>query len=149
MRETEVKIRTLPDPVLREKSKSVTKITDAHRGLLSKMARIMYDASGIGLAAPQIGINECLCVADIGNGLYKLINPRILKSEGVQEIEEGCLSVPGVSVKVKRAKKVLIEAQDEFGNFITIDAEGLLARVFQHEIDHIQGRLIVDYVRSK
>lgn len=148
MPETELKIRTLPDPVLREKSKPVTKVTDAHRSLLSKMARMMYDASGIGLAAPQIGVNESLCVVDIGNGLYKLINPKIVKKEGTQEMEEGCLSVPGVNVKVKRSKRIVLEAQDENGDPLTIDAEDLLARAFQHEIDHIQGKLIVDYAPS-
>jgi peptide deformylase len=86
-----------------------------------------------------------MIVVDISTGLYKLINPKIIKREGSQAIEEGCLSVPGVCIKVKRAKKILVQAQDEFAKPVTIEAEGLLASVFQHEIDHLRGRLIVDY----
>jgi peptide deformylase len=105
----------------------------------------MYENSGVGLAAPQIGINASMIVADIGTGLYKLINPRIIKREGSQVQEEGCLSVPGVCIKIKRAKKILVQAQDEFGEPVTMEAGDLLACVFQHEIDHLRGRLIVDY----
>jgi peptide deformylase len=86
-----------------------------------------------------------MIVVDIGSGLYKLINPKVVKKEGSQSMEEGCLSVPGICIKVKRAKKVSIAAQDEFGRNVTIEAEDLLACVFQHEIDHLRGKLIVDY----
>ena len=105
MSEIELKIRTVGDPVLRKKAKKVVKVTTRHREMLSKMARLMYEASGVGLAAPQVGIDEAMIVVDIGKGLYKLINPKIVKKEGVQAMEEGCLSVPGVTVKVKRAKR--------------------------------------------
>jgi peptide deformylase len=145
MKETALKIRLFGDPVLRKKSKAVIQVTDAQRNILSEMARLMYAASGIGLAAPQVGINERMIVADIGSGLYKLINPKIVNKVGHQAIEEGCLSIPGICIKVKRSRKVLLEAQDEYGQPITIEAQDLLACVFQHEIEHLRGRMIIDY----
>lgn len=145
MSETALRIRVYGEAVLKKKAQAVKRVAPAHRELLGKMARMMYDASGIGLAAPQVGVSECLIVVDIGNGLYKLVNPRIVKEEGCWSIEEGCLSVPGVGIKVKRAKKVVINALDENGKPLTIEARDLLACVFQHEIDHLHGKLIVDY----
>jgi peptide deformylase len=109
------------------------------------MARVMYHIGGIGLAANQVGIDKSMAVVDVGDGLYKLVNPRIVKKEGAQILEEGCLSVPGVFVKVKRAKKVEVKALDESGNPVTIKAEGLMACCLQQEIDHLNGKLIVDY----
>lgn len=140
-----LKIRLFGDPVLRRKSAPVKRITSEHHEILSKMARLMYEQSGVGLAASQVGINEAMIVADIGSGLYKLINPKIVKKEGWQTQEEGCLSIPGICIKVKRAKKILVEAQDESAKPITLEAGDLLASVFQHEIDHLRGRLIIDY----
>ncbi|MFH0739157.1 MAG: peptide deformylase [Candidatus Omnitrophota bacterium] len=145
MKKTGLKIRLFGDPVLRNKAKPVSRITEDYKDILSEMARLMYEFSGIGLAAPQVGISEAMIVADIGDGLYKLINPRIIKRGGSQAIEEGCLSVPGVCIKVRRAKSVLIEAQDEEAKKVKIEASGLLACVLQHEIDHLKGRLICDY----
>lgn len=145
MKETELRVRIYGDPVLRRKSSPVKEPAQAHRGILSKMARLMYENQGIGLAAPQVGINKMMIVVDIGEGLYKLVNPKVVKKAGSQAIEEGCLSVPGVCIKVKRAKKVLVEAQDEHGKPVKIESEDLLACVFQHEIDHLKGKLIVDY----
>lgn len=143
--ETGLKIKILGDTVLRRRVKPVAKITGRHRDTLSKMAQLMYAAKGIGLAASQIGLSESLAVIDIGNGLYKLINPKIIKGQGRQAMEEGCLSVPGISVKIRRAKKILVEAQDENGKPLRVEAEGLLACVFQHEIDHLNGKLIIDH----
>ncbi|MEI7752721.1 MAG: peptide deformylase [Candidatus Omnitrophota bacterium] len=143
--ETELKIRIVGDPVLRKKAKKVSRVTARHRDILSKMSRLMYEASGVGLAAPQVGIDEQMIVVDIGHGLYKLINPRIIKKEGRQAISEGCLSVPGVCVKVKRAKKIMLQAFDEDGKIVVFDAQDLLACVCQHEIDHLSGKLIIDY----
>lgn len=143
--ETRLKIRLFGDPVLRKKATFLKRMTPVHRDILSRMARTMYAESGVGLAAPQVGVSEAMIVADIGSSLYKLINPKIVKKEGTQIMEEGCLSVPGVCIKVRRAKKVVLKAEDENGKPITIEAEGLLARVFQHEIDHLKGRLIPDY----
>lgn len=145
MKEIELKVRVYGDSLLRKKVRPVEEATQAHRDALSQMARFMYSANGIGLAANQVGIDEAMIVMDAGSGLYKLINPKIIKREGLRFMEEGCLSVPGVSIKVKRAKKVRVLAQDEFGKLVTIEAEDLLACVFQHELDHLNGRLIIDY----
>ena len=145
MSATAFKIRIYGDTVLRKKARMVSKITQAHREALSKMAQVMYGGSGIGLAAPQVGINEMMIVVDIGSGLYKLINPKIITKEGTQALEEGCLSVPGVCIKVERAKRIVVQALDDCGKEIKIEAENLFACVLQHEIDHLKGKLIVDY----
>ena len=108
MKETELKIRILGEPVLKNGARPVEKVTDQHRKILSEMAQVMYSVSGVGLAAPQVGISESLVVIDAGSGLYKLVNPRIVKATGQQVSEEGCLSVPEVGVKVKRAKSVVV-----------------------------------------
>lgn len=149
MKEITLRLRTYGDPALTGGVKKVEKVTDEHRNLLSLMARIMYETSGIGLAAPQVGITESLIVVDAGSGLYKLVNPVITRSEGSQSMEEGCLSVPGVGVKVTRAKKVVVDALDENGKKVRIEAEDLLACVFQHELDHLAGKLIIDYSPNK
>jgi peptide deformylase len=145
MPETKLKIRLLGDPGLRKASKPVRQVTEGHRQVLSQMAGLMYESSGVGLAASQVGIYESMIVTDTGSGLYKLINPRVVKKEGTQVTEEGCLSVPGICIKVKRAREVLVKARDENGKPVSIEARDLLACVFQHEIDHLKGRLIVDY----
>lgn len=145
MKEIDLEIKILGEPVLRKKIDLVQEITEYHRALLSSMARIMYSAKGIGLAATQVGVLESLIVVDAGSGLYKLINPKIVKKEGTQVNEEGCLSIPGVIIKVKRAKSIILEALDPEGKSVKIEAENLLACVFQHEIDHLEGKLIVDY----
>ncbi len=145
MKEIELQIRVLSDPVLLKRAHPVTKVTEEHRVLLSRMSRLMYSVSGVGLAAPQVGVLETLIVIDIGTGLYKLINPKIVKKAGLQVSEERCLSVPGVRVKIKRAKAVTVHALDDTGKPVIIEAEDLLACVFQHEIDHLLGKLIVEY----
>lgn len=145
MPETVLKIKTFGAPALRQKAKPVDEITEYHRDILSQMARAMYSSSGVGLAASQVGINQAMIVVDIGSGLYKLINPKVVKKEGKQVNQEGCLSVPSICIEVKRAKKVVVMAKDENGKPLTIEAQGLLACVLQHEIDHLRGRLIIDY----
>jgi len=145
MSETALKIKLFPDQVLRRKASVIKKVADEHRLLLSKMAQAMYAGAGIGLAAPQVGVSLAMIVVDIGSGLYKLINPSIVKKSGSQALEEGCLSVPGVCIKVKRAKKITVKGMDEKGKPLTLEAEDLLACVLQHEIDHLKGKLIVDY----
>jgi peptide deformylase len=145
MLETKLKIKVFGDSVLRKKAQPVERITDEHRQILSQMAKAMYDDSGIGLAAPQLGHSVQLIVVDIGEGLYKLVNPVIVKRQGRQLISEGCLSVPGVTIKVKRAKQVWVKAKDENSRFIEIEAKDLFACVLQHEIDHLKGKLIIDY----
>lgn len=145
MPETRLEIRVFGDPVLRKKAKPVKKVTPGDREILSLMAQSMYEGGGIGLAAPQVGISSQLIVADIGQGLYKLVNPMVVKSSGKQAIQEGCLSVPGVCIKVKRARQVWVEALDENGDPVKLEAKDLLACVLQHEIDHLKGKLIIDY----
>lgn len=144
-KETALKIKIFGAPALRKKAKPVEEITEYHREILGKMARTMYESSGVGLAASQLGINEAMIVADIGSGLYKLINPKVIKRQGYQVNQEGCLSIPGVCIKVKRPRNVIINARDEYASPLTIEAQGLLACVLQHEIDHLKGKLIVDY----
>jgi peptide deformylase len=146
MNGTELKIRVVGDPVLRKKAKKITRVSSEHSRVLSRMARLMYESKGIGLAAPQVGLDCRMIVVDIGTGLYKLVNPRIVKKEGRQSREEGCLSVPGVYVKIPRAKNIFLEALDENGKLQKIQAQDLLACVFQHEIDHLDGKLILDYL---
>jgi peptide deformylase len=145
MKETELKIRIFGDPALRKKSRRVAVVTQEHRDILDKMAELMHKSSGIGLAAPQVGVSQAMIVVDIGEGLYKLVNPKITIKKGSQTLEEGCLSVPGACIKVKRAKEVTIEALDENGKPLVLEAKDLLACVFQHEIEHLSGKLIVDY----
>ncbi len=137
--------------VLREVAEPVDEITDEVRQLASKMLEILYKAEGVGLAAPQIGISKRIVVIDISpnNPTAKpmvLINPEIIKSEGQAEAEEGCLSVPEIRGGVKRAEKVTVEALDLNGNKISIEAQELLARVLQHEIDHLNGKFFVDHL---
>jgi len=141
-----MKIVCLPEVILRKKSAAINKISDEERKMLADMAKTMYLEGGVGLAAVQVGINKQLVVIDIGDGLIKLINPVIVKKEGCETEEEGCLSVPETAVKVKRAKKVVVDYLNEEGEALRLSAEGLLARVIQHEIDHLMGKLIVDYL---
>jgi peptide deformylase len=145
MEKTALRIRKYGDPVLRKKAAVVRGVTGQHRDILSQMAHLMYEGEGVGLAAPQAGVSQMLIVVDIGSGLYKLVNPRITRSSGRQVNQEGCLSVPGICIKIKRALRVKVKALDESGQPVEIDAEGLLACVLQHEIDHLKGKLIVDY----
>jgi peptide deformylase len=146
MKTIELKIKTYPARILRKKVTAVKKIIEEERYLLSRMAQIMYDSQGVGLAANQVGIDKSMLVADPGNRLYKLINPKIVKRQGKSILEEGCLSVPDVCLKIRRAKKVIVQAQDEEGRPITVEAEGLFSHILQHEIDHLNGKLIIDRV---
>ena len=131
---------------LRKISKEVKEITPRVIQLLEDMADTMYEEDGVGLAAPQVGVLKRIVVIDVGDGLLELINPRILKTEGEDVALEGCLSFPGKSGKVKRPAKVQVEAQDRYSAWKTYEGEGLLARAFCHEIDHLEGVLFVDKV---
>ena len=141
-------ILTQGNPVLKKKAKAVSKITKEHAKLLSDMLETMKDAPGVGLAAPQVGVSERLIVVSIEDKTFLLVNPKIVKKEGRQVCIEGCLSVPGLEGPVERHKKICVKAQDKSGKHITIDAEGLLAVVFQHEIDHRDGILFVERVKD-
>ena len=142
----ELNIIKLPAAFLRKKAARVERLSGSEAMVLSDMAKAMYLNQGVGLAANQVGIDKQLAVVDIGNGLIKLINPVIVKREGVETQEEGCLSVPGVSVKVKRAKRVVVNFLNENGTAMQLKADGLLGRALQHEIDHLSGKLIIDYL---
>ncbi len=132
------------DPVLREKARPVPKITPNVIKLLENMAETMYDAEGVGLAAPQVGVSKRVVVVDAGDGLIELINPEIILKEGLDTDAEGCLSVPGVRGEVQRAARVVVKALNREGKEVRHEGEGLLARAFQHELDHLEGILFVD-----
>ena len=137
----------LPDPRLREVSKPISHFDDQLQTLIDDMFETMYAARGVGLAAPQIGINLRLSVIDvIGDKKNQLviINPEIIAREGEKKFEEGCLSVPGAYDTVIRAEKVTVKALDRTGKPFEIEAEGLLAECLQHEIDHMNGKLFID-----
>lgn len=131
---------------LREASQPVTEINDDIRRLVEDMFETMYESKGVGLAAPQVGVNLRLAIIDIGEDPLVLINPQILKHSGKETCDEGCLSFPGLTEKVERAKKVVAEATDLDGSVYEIEAEGLLARAIQHELDHLDGVLFIDRI---
>lgn len=138
-----------PDPRLKKSAAPIERIDDSVRALARDMAETMYEAPGIGLAATQVDVHRQLVVIDISeekNQLLVLINPRILDCNGVQEGEEGCLSVPGIYDKVERAETVTVRYMDLEGQEQTRVAEGLLAVCIQHELDHLQGKVFVDYL---
>ncbi|WP_425415782.1 peptide deformylase [Orenia metallireducens] len=142
-----MQIRRVGDPVLRTEVKEVVEVTDKIRNLLDNMAKKMYQADGVGLAAPQVGISKQLVVIDIGQGLIELINPQIIqKSEKTYIDQEACLSIPNQTGKVERNYKVTVKALNRHGEEIKLEGKGSLARAFQHEIDHLQGILFIDKV---
>ena len=140
-----LKIRLYGDPCLRKKSIPVPEITASERMLIQSMIETMRRNKGVGLAAPQVGINQRIFVAETGEGLVVISNPKILKKAGSVVMEEGCLSIPGVTVKVKRPEKIWVKFLDENSQPVEENYEGLMARVFQHETDHLDGKLIIDY----
>ena len=146
MRETTLKIHIYGSPILRKKAREVDIIDQKVRDTLDEMLKIMYDHRGIGLAANQVGLLERMIVVDLGNNPLKLINPRITEKKGKIEFQEGCLSLPGTLVRVKRADSIRVEALDEEGRPLQIKARGLLSVCLQHEIDHLDGRLLIDYL---
>jgi peptide deformylase len=140
-----LEISKYPDNILRKKCVSVERITDSEEKLFEEMLFTMRHFAGIGLAAPQIGIARNLIVADTGEGTIRLANPVILKTKGSDKMEEGCLSIPGVGVVIDRPDEIIVSGLNEKGKVIKLEARGLLARVLQHEIDHLKGKLIIDY----
>ena len=140
-------IRVLGDPVLRKPTKAVADITDELRKLIADMFETMYAAEGIGLAAPQVGRTERLAVVDVEGKKFTLINPEIVtRGSGFEKDEEGCLSIPEIYGDVERPGTVSIRATDENGKQYEASADGLLGRCFQHEIDHLDGKLFIDYL---
>ncbi|MCD6310629.1 MAG: peptide deformylase [Candidatus Eremiobacteraeota bacterium] len=144
------RIRVEGDPVLRKQAKKIKKIDSLVLRILDDMAETMYASkiTGIGLAAPQVGVPQRLVVVDIGNGLYKMINPVILEREGSVVDYEGCLSCPNIYGEVERAKRVVVKYMDEKGKTHRLEGEDLLARVLQHEVDHLDGRLFIDIAKN-
>jgi len=136
------------DPILRQKALPVKNINANIHKLLNNMAETMYDAKGVGLAAPQIGISKRVIVVDIGDGLLELINPKIIKASGMETDSEGCLSVPGTLGQVPRATKIDVQGLDRNGQMVEYHVKGFLARALQHEIDHLEGILFIDKAES-
>ena len=145
----QLKIRLFGDPCLTAKSKSVKEVGPAERMLIASMFETMHSQKGVGLAAPQVGINEQIFVVDTGKDTFAVINPKIIRAVGSETGEEGCLSIPHLQVNVKRAKEIEVEFIDEENQLVRAKISGLLAKVFQHENDHLQGKLIIDYLKAQ
>ncbi len=144
-----LRILEYPDPRLRTKAQPVEIVDDEIRKLASDMLETMYAAPGIGLAATQVDVHKRLLVVDVSDDRSKplcLINPDIMEKDGVEVMEEGCLSVPGIYEKVERADHIRVRALDTNGEVFEMEAEGLLAVCIQHEMDHLDGKLFVDYL---
>lgn len=139
-------IHVLGSPILRAETKIVTQVTDELRKLADDMFETMYVAKGIGLAAPQVGRSERIAVVDVDDQRYVLVNPEIVWEEGSERAEEGCLSIPDIYGDVDRAQRVLVRAIDLDEKPFEVEATDLLARCLQHEIDHLHGRLFIDYL---
>ena len=142
-------IRVQGDSVLTKKSRTVDKMTPRIGELITDMLDTMYDAMGVGLAAPQVGILKHIVVIDVGEGPIVLINPEILETSGEQTGDEGCLSVPGMAGQVTRPNYVKVKAQDEDMNEVEYEGEGLLARAFCHELDHLDGHMYTELVEGE
>lgn len=144
-----LKILQYPDERLHKVARKVERVDEATRRLVRDMAETMYAAPGVGLAATQVDVHEQIIVVDVSeehNQLKVLINPEIIGIGGEEESEEGCLSVPGIYEKVRRAEKVTVRALDEKGEPFTLEAEGFLAVCLQHEMDHLRGKVFVEYL---
>jgi len=144
-----LKILQYPDERLHKVARKVPAVTDATRKLVRDMAETMYAAPGVGLAATQVDIHECVIVVDISelhDSLLVLINPEIIASSGSSVHEEGCLSVPGIYDKLERAEKITVRALNERGEQFTLEADGLLSTCIQHEMYHLLGRVFVEYL---
>jgi peptide deformylase len=143
-------IRTVPDPILKQKSKRVRTIDKSIQVLINNMIETMNAANGVGLAAPQIGTLLRIIVISIpGEDIITLINPKIARKTGDRLIDEGCLSIPGYIGQIKRSVSVTVKGRDQNGKEIRIKANGLLAQALEHEIDHINGVLYIDYLESQ
>jgi peptide deformylase len=144
-REARREIHVIGDPVLRERAREVVDFDRGLRKLAKRMIRVMHDAPGVGLAAPQVGVLQRLLVYDVDEDPQVLVNPELDEfSDEVEEADEGCLSVPGLTIPVERPVSLRVRAQDAYGEPLEFRAEGFEARVIQHEFDHLEGVLIVD-----
>ncbi|NQU77526.1 peptide deformylase [Candidatus Falkowbacteria bacterium] len=145
---SKLKIRTYPDPILKKKAKEIDKVDDETGDLVTEMKRLMREGDGVGLAGPQAGVSKRIFIIDAsdGKGVRVFINPKICKKKGKQVGEEGCLSLPGLEVEIKRAKSLECEFLDNKGKEQKLKVSDLLATIIQHEIDHLDGKLLVDKV---
>ena len=139
-------LRIYPDDLLRQKCEHIEEFARSEEELFERMLVTMRHFGGIGLAAPQIGVLKRMIVADIGEGPVKLVNPQVVDALGKDVMGEGCLSIPNVQVDVERSTEIVVRGLDQKGKYIESEVEGLLARVIQHEVDHLNGKLIVDYL---
>lgn len=139
-----MEIRVYPDPVLRKRSSQVESLDSTVEQLVYGMGQVMYQHQGVGLAAPQVGVLHRVIIFDIGQGFTCLLNPRIVDRGGEELLEEGCLSLPEIRVGIKRNSRLVVEGFDLKGREVRFEAEGLLARVIQHELDHLDGLLLID-----
>jgi len=147
---TKLKIRTYGDPVLRKEAEPVDKVGPAEILLIQAMINTISEKeTDIGLAAPQIGVSKQIFIVDLGDGPSVFINPRISNPQGEEEMDEGCLSFPGISFKVKRPKNISLDYIDENGEPCHIECEGFLTRVILHEYDHLHAKMIIDYASDK
>jgi len=135
-----------PDPILRKKAQPVENIDGRVKDIADRMGKVMYANKGIGLAAPQIGILSRILIVDIGEGCTVLINPEIVEGEGESLMEEGCLSLPTIEVPVKRVEKVFIRGQNLESKEVSLELFGFPGRVYQHEVDHLNGILIIHHI---
>lgn len=140
----------MENPVLRQRAKRVRKIDDAIQKLIDDMVDTMHDANGVGLAAPQVGVPLRVAVIHLPDEpeIITLINPELVRKSGEREVEEGCLSIPGYRAKIRRAEKVTVKGRDRTGKEVRIKGEELMAQALEHEIDHINGVLYIDYLDS-
>lgn len=141
-------IREIGDPVLNKKCKEVKEMTERTRELIDDMLETMYEADGVGLAAPQVGILKRICVIDVGEGPIVFVNPKVVETSGEQTGHEGCLSVPGKSGVVTRPNYVKVAALDAEMNPVEMEGTELLARAMMHEIDHLDGRMYTELVEG-
>lgn len=142
-----LKIRQFGDPVLREKARPVDRVTGTHRRLIEDMIETMRAAPGVGLAATQVGVLERIFVWEAEDRCGALVNPRLLRlGPAREEVDEGCLSLPGLLYPVERSTEVVIEGTDENGNPVRLEVDDYVARIFQHELDHLDGVLFIDHL---
>lgn len=141
-----LEIKKYGEPILRKKTQPVGEVDEEIRKLVSFLVQAMYQNKGVGLAANQIGLDLNMAVIDAGNGVKVLINPKIISSSGEIIEEEGCLSLPGIFFKIKRPENIEVEALDKFGKVQKINAQDLEARAICHEVDHLNGKLIIDRI---
>lgn len=141
-----LEIKKYPDPVLKKKSQSVEIFDEELAKFVQNLFTTMRSHDGVGLAAPQVGVLKKIAVVEYNGNSYVLINPKVVDQQGTQESEEGCLSFPGIYANVLRPQWVKVEAQNENGEIQTFEGEGYLARAFLHEMDHLSGKLFIDYL---